>query len=334
MKNRSLIAAAACAALVSCGTPTTFNATPSKASIDGYVAEATRVAGEDLKPLLNLCQPQPAVRASGPELEAFLDRIIAAPGPAPGQAFDNLYYIASSWVTAWALKTSDGIILIDALNNSLEARGLIEGGMVKLGLDPSQIKYVVVTHAHGDHYGGVNYFVDKYKARVISTEADWQQMDGGTLEFPYKGWMERPKRDIVVKDGDKLTLGDTTMTFYITPGHTLGTISPVFDVKSGGRTHKAMLWGGTAFNFGKDVPRLEGYIAATERMAGVARSTPVDVMVSNHPNYDSVLAKSKLRMERGPQGANPFVIGTEAVERSLKVMGTCGRAQRDRFLTM
>ena len=159
-------------------------------------------------------------------------------------------------------------------------------------------------------------------------------MDGGVLEFPYKDWMSPPKRDRVVKDGETLTLGDTTMTFYVTPGHTLGTLSPVFNVTSGGSPHTVMLWGGTAFNFGKEVPRLETYIAATDRMAGLARSLPVDVLISNHPGYDGSLAKAKLRAERGAQGPNPFVIGPAAVERSLQVMGTCAKAQRDRFLTM
>jgi metallo-beta-lactamase class B len=310
------------------------DAAPSPASVEAHVAHARQLAGDDLKALLPLCQPQPAVRASGPALDHFLDRAIAAPSPPPGQAFDNLYYIATSWVSAWALKTSDGIILIDALNNTREAQELIEGGMVKLGLDPAQIKFVVITHAHGDHYGGANYFVQKYKARVIASEADWAQMDGGVLEFPYKDWMSPPKRDRVVKDGEALTLGDTTMTFYVTPGHTLGTVSPVFNVTSGGRPHTVMLWGGTAFNFGKDVPRLETYIAATDRMAGLARTLPVDVLISNHPGYDGSLAKAKLRAERGAQGPNPFVIGPAAVERALQVMGTCARAQRDRFLTM
>ena len=254
--------------------------------------------------------------------------------PAARSSLRQPYYIATSWVSAWALKTSDGIILIDALNNTREARELIEGGLVKLGLDPAQIKFVVVTHGHGDHYGGANYFVQKYQAHLIASEADWAQMDGGVLEFPYKDWMTPPKRDRVVKDGETLMLGDTTMTFYVTPGHTLGTLSPVFNVTSGGRPHTVMLWGGTGFNFGKDVPRLESYIAATDRMAGIASTLPVDVLISNHPNFDSALAKGKLRAERGAQGPNPFVIGPAAVARSLQVMGTCGKAQRDRFLTM
>jgi len=79
------------------------DAAPSPASVEAHVAQATRLAGDDLKALLPLCQPQPAVRASGPGLDRFLDRAIAAPSPAPGQAFDNLYYIATSWVRFLAM---------------------------------------------------------------------------------------------------------------------------------------------------------------------------------------------------------------------------------------
>jgi hypothetical protein len=57
----------------------------------------------------------------------------------------------------------------------------------------------------------------------------------------------------------------------------------------------------------------------------------LDVLISNHAGYDGALATGKLRAECGPQRPNPFVVGTAAVERSLHVMGTCGRAQRDRF---
>jgi len=92
--------------------------------------------------------------------------------PAARSSLRQPYYIATSWVSAWALKTSDGIILIDALNNTREARELIEGALVKLDLAPAQIKFVVVTHGHGDHYGGAGYLVQKYQARVIASEAD------------------------------------------------------------------------------------------------------------------------------------------------------------------
>jgi metallo-beta-lactamase class B len=304
---------------------------PSSASVEAAVMRATALAGDDLKPLLALCQPQPAVRIAGDALDRLVERVLALPYAEPGQAFDNLYFFASGFVSAWALQTSDGIILFDAMDDEREARDIIESGMRRMRLDPATIRYIVITHAHGDHYGGATYLADKYKARLIASDADWQQM-GGTLEFASRLWPAPPPRDLTVADGQQLRLGDATVTFFITPGHTLGTLSPVIDVPHLGKRHKALLWGGTAFNFGRDVPRLDSYIAQTERLRKVATDTSIDVLISNHASYDSAVAKLDLLRTRGRDGANPFVIGTPGVDRSLEVMGTCARAQRERFL--
>jgi metallo-beta-lactamase class B len=294
-----------------------------------HVAAATQAAGNDLQALTVLCKPAPETRASHEEVDKGVASQIARPAPAPGQAFDNLYFVGAAWVSAWALKTSDGIILIDALNNAQEASGLIEGGMKKLGLNPADIKYVIVTHAHGDHYGGVNYLLERYRPRVVMSQADWA-MSEGKLEFESSQWGPPPKRDIAVKDGDVITLGDTRVTLYATPGHTAGTISPVFDVKTGGQKHRAMIWGGTAFNFGRDIPRLDSYIGATSRMMRLADEQNIDVMLSNHPGYDSTVPKLAQMAAPGARG-NPFVLGTPTVKRSLTVMNECAQATRERF---
>jgi metallo-beta-lactamase class B len=295
-----------------------------------HVAAATAAAGTDLQALTVLCKPAPATRPSHEEVDRSVASLIAKPAPAPGQAFDNLYFVGAAWVSAWALKTSDGIILIDALNNGQEAATLIEGGMRKLGLDPAEIKYIIVTHAHGDHYGGVNYLMERYHPRVVMSQADWT-MSENKLEFESTHWGPPPKRDIAVRDGDVITLGDTRVTLYVTPGHTAGTISPVFDVKSGGVPHRAMLWGGTAFNFGKDIPRLDSYIDATDRMMRLADEQKIDVMLSNHSGYDGTSEKLAARASQAAGQRNPFVLGTPTVKRSLTVMNECARATRDRF---
>lgn len=327
-------ALAAVAAFIQGCAQTPAQQPPSEATIAAHVAAATRDAGSDLTPLLTLCKPAPAAQPPQAELDKGLRALIDKPAPPPGKAFDNLYFVGADWVSAWAIKTSDGIILIDALNNQMEAAALIEGGMRRLGLDPAQIKYVVVTHGHGDHYGGAPYLAQKYRARVVMSEADWT-MTETKLEFATPVWGAPPKRgagDMSVKDGDRLTLGDTTVTLYITPGHTMGTISPVFDVTSNGQKHRAMLWGGTAFNFGKNVPRLGSYIDATRRMGTVAEAQKIDVLVSNHSGYDGSQGKLAVLRQQPASAANPFVIGTPAVSRALNVMGECAQAQRDRFV--
>lgn len=329
----TLVAALLMACTAPAPAPPTAASPPTQATVDQHVASATGIAGEDLKFLLPICRPQPAVRAQpSAQMDENLRKLIDQPPPQPGQAFDNLYYVGSAWVSAWVLRTSQGLILIDALNNALEASALIEGGMRRLGLDPAQIRYVIVTHGHGDHYGGAAMLAEKYRARVVASEIDWQMMET-RLEFDSTLWSRPPKRDISVRDGETLTLGDTTLRFFVTPGHTLGTLSPVFDVRHAGRTHRAMIWGGTSFNFGRDMQRLDGYIAATQRLREQARQLNIDVPLSNHPAYDGTVAKLAARKPQGDAGAaNPFVTGVGNTDRAMQVLGECARAQRARFL--
>src|SRR5262249_29213452 len=125
-------------------------------------------------------------------------------------------------------------------------------------------------------------------------------------------------------------LGDTTVTLYLTPGHTMGTISPVFDVTWHGQHHRVLEWGGTGFNFGADFPRLDAYIASTKKMRELVQQQQIDVLISNHSGID--LAPAKLaELRKNPRGPNPFVLGVPTVERALTVMGECAMAQRDRF---
>ena len=302
---------------------------PSADTVAAHVAAAKAAAGDDLGNLMGLCQPVPAARASGEAITRVVAQQLARPAPAPGKAFDNLSYVGGAWASAWALDTKDGILLIDALNNDAEAAQLIDGGLKQLGMDPSRIKMVIVTHAHGDHYGGAKHLSDQYKPRWVMSEIDWRQTEG-QLEFATPLWGAPPKRDIAVNDGDTVALGDDIVTTLLTPGHTLGTITPIFDVRANGQRHRAMVWGGTAFNFGRDIPRLDAYIQSTQRLAQVARAQQIDVMLSNHPGYDGTV--KKLDLLRSGAAANPFVIGTPTVLRALTVMGECAMAQRDRFL--
>ncbi|MBS0223831.1 MAG: MBL fold metallo-hydrolase [Proteobacteria bacterium] len=303
----------------------------SLASVQAHVDAATKAADGDLKPFLALCKPTPANRPRSDD--HALAALIAKPAPPAGRAFDNLYFLGDAWVSAWAIDTSDGIILLDALNNGREAARLIEGGLRQLGLDPARIKYIVVTHGHGAHYGGVNYLVGRYHPRVVMSEADWT-MTASHLEFRSAYWDAPPRfvkgRDIAANDGDVLTLGDTKVTLYVTPGHTLGTISPVFDVTWRGRRHRVLEWGGMGFDFGADFARLDAYIASAERMQALAMQQGIDVLISNHSAYDEAPAKLE-RLQAAPQKRNPFVIGRSAVERALDVMSECAHAQRDRF---
>src|SRR6266699_2344583 len=122
-----------------------------------HVAAAMAIA----KPVLlqeaaNLCS------ARGPQRPAVLRQEAGLP-PVPRETleptriFDNLYYIGFDTVGAWALTTSQGIIVIDSLNTPEEGEKVLIPGMQKAGLDPKQIKYVIIGHGHFDHFGGKPY---------------------------------------------------------------------------------------------------------------------------------------------------------------------------------
>lgn len=95
----------------------------------------------------------------------------------PAKVFDNLYYLGNQFVGAWMVNTSEGIILIDSMNNSDDAEKIIVPRIKKLGFDPAKIKYVLVTHGHCDHYGGAKYIQDNFGAKVLITSVDWSFME-------------------------------------------------------------------------------------------------------------------------------------------------------------
>ena len=302
-------------------------------AIKAHTAVATAAAKEDFKGSFNMCTPPaPAPAQRGARGAGGGQRNTQPPSdvvPA-AKAFDNLYFVGLRSVAAWAVKTSDGIILIDALNNAKDAENTIVPGLKSLGLDPNQIKYVVITHSHGDHYGGAQYLVDHFHPHLIMSDADWKGVEG-PLQFDNPNWSKPPKRDITINDGYKLTLGDTTLTLYVTPGHTPGTISPVIPVKDNGQSHTAFLWGGTGFNFERTAPNFKRYADSAERMSQTVGKSGIDVFLSNHPNVDSAVTKLDAVKARQPGQPNPFVVGPGTVQRFLTVVGECAKAQLATF---
>jgi metallo-beta-lactamase class B len=246
------------------------------------------------------------------------------------KVFDNLYFVGEVEYSVWAVTTSAGIILIDAIfDYSVEDE--VVGGLKKLGLDPTTIKYVVVSHGHRDHVGGARYLQDRFGARVVMSADDWDLVDRTTATWP------RPKRDMVATDGQRITLGDTTITLYLTPGHTLGTISTVIPVKDGTRTHTAAAWGGTAFNWTTNraayiTPErpdrfwFETYRKSAQRFRDVVAKNGADVLIANHTIFDGSKTKLPAMASRKSSDPHPYVIGNESVRRYLTVADECAQA--------
>jgi len=303
--------------------------------IDAHIATAKTAAGQDYRgTFVNLCLPSAPRGGGAGRGGAGSGRGAGAPETpdrtnwyaAPFKVFDNFYWLGTRQHSSWALQTSAGIIVIDT-NFAWATRPEIIDGMTKLGLNPNDIKYVIISHAHGDHDQGAAELQERYSAQVVMGAPDWD----ATLKRPPTAPGGVPKRDISVgPEGRKLTLGDTTVEIIATPGHTPGTLSYVFPVKDQGRTVMVAYSGGTLTGaFGTDAARWDEYIASQRQIAKAAADARASVLISNHSEYDGAYTKARLvSAPRQPGEDNPFVVGADGVQRYFTVMTECAMASK------
>jgi metallo-beta-lactamase class B len=293
-------------------------------AVDTHLRAARVAAGFDFTgTLARLCVAPQAVPATLRD---------AAPGPAPARdtwyadpakVFDNLYFVGSKIHSSWALTTSAGIILMDTLFTYNSEEEII-GGLKKLGLDPARVKYVIISHSHSDHVGGAKLMQDRYGSHIVMGGPDWDSIERSVNGYP-RG---KPKRDIVADDGQKITLGDTSVTIITTPGHTPGTLSMIFTVKDNGRPLTVAYSGGTAFNFPSTPPNFDIYIRSQNKMAAAAAAANATILMSNHSEFDSAFTKIRMLASRKAGEPHPFEVGKEAVARYFTVTGECAQAAK------
>jgi len=284
-----------------------------------HVAAAMKLAGTDLVP-----QAKMFCTATGP-LRLALARQAAGLPPVPNtsieptRVFDNLYFIGMTSQNAWAITTSAGIILIDTMNSTEEARDVLVPSMKKVGLDPAQIKFIVISHGHPgqtDHTGGASYFQKTYGAKVLMNPVDWALV--GPAQRP-----ERPLAtpDMEATDGQKLTLGDTTLTLVHLSGHTPGTMGVIVPVKLRGTPHAVIVMGAS------QMPTPESLRQFEHVFNDYARPLKVEAAVNMHAQglQDDFAQLETIR--RNPNGPNPYLYGPERFGRFMSIMVECGRAR-------
>ena len=283
------------------------------------VAAAMKIAGTDLVP-----QAKMFCTATGPQRMAVARQAAGLP-PIPNytiepvRVFDNMYFIGMSSQNVWAITTSDGIILLDTLNSTDEARDVIVPGLQKVGLDPKQIKYIIVGHGHpgqSDHTGGALYLQKTYGAKVVMNPID------AKLVLP----AQRPDRplatpDVDAFDGQKITLGDTTLTLAHIPGHTPGTMGVVVPVKLRGAPHSVIVLAAT------QMPTRESLVNFERVFNQYARPQKVEAALNMHANgmQDDLLFLELIR--KNPAGPHPYLYGPERFDRWMSIMVECGRAR-------
>ena len=289
---------------------------PDSPAVTAIVARARATAGSDWAEAVDFfCgtagRPN---RADDPLLE-------------PRRVFDNLYALGRTGTVVWALTTPEGIVLIDAgYPDQLESVLLPQ--MRAAGLDPADVRYVLLGHGHADHFGGAAYFQER-GARVASTAADWDLIEAPPAAgAPAPAGLPPPRRDVVVADGETISFGGVEIATVTIPGHTPGALGFVFPVADGARTHTAALFGGSILLFARiSDDGLRRYVQSLERFGAEARRRGVDVEIQNHPLYDGFGAKLERLAARRPGDAHPFVVGADAYQRFLTVMKECANAQ-------
>ncbi|ALB46509.1 MBL fold metallo-hydrolase [Clostridium beijerinckii] len=234
--------------------------------------------------------------------------------------FDDLLIVAQKETNCFVLKTSDGLIVIDAIWPAKEAFDAIVSAIKDVGWDPDTIKKLVLTHGHVDHTGCGKWFVEKYHAYTYLSKIDdifWEEHP--TKPDRPETWKDY-KIDVYVQDGDTIILGDKTIYVYGTPGHTPGGLSYIFPVKDDGKIHMAALWGATTPPWTKN--EVKQYLKSLDYFISEAISKKVDVALSNHTAIDNGLERiiySKARMDYMP---NIYIVGQDGFQNYCQVFRT------------
>lgn len=240
--------------------------------------------------------------------------------PVVAKVFDNLFYVGFASVGTWVLRTSDGLILFDALNTADEAKEVLVPGLIRLGLKPKDIKYLVVTHGHFDHIGGAKFIQDTFSPRVLMGRGDWNMVlhakPGGPRTVPL------PRRDVDVDDGYVLRLGRTEIKLLVTPGHTPATISTLIPVEENGKNHLALFWGGNGMPQTLEATAISGgllnYSKSLARLTKIAIDQGADAMISNHPIVDNTVSNIRFS-SANPKAKNSWVLGPDKL---IRLMGS------------
>ena len=209
----------------------------------------------------------------------------------PFQIFDNLYFVGIGEVASYVIETSDGLILIDTLWDLDGYTEYLLGNIREVGLDPMDIKYVLILQGHRDHYGGAPGLQEVIDAQFGTAEEDRKMMVADFGEYA-------PRIDFVIEDGATLTLGDTTLNFELTPGHTPGTTSIRFSVFDNGTEHLAYYHGGPGVRI-EDPEAIRIFLADLER---IKRIPGIEVQVAGH--FDSYATGTGDLFDRAARLAN------------------------------
>ncbi len=211
----------------------------------------------------------------------------------PFRLIGNVYFVGCVAYSCHLIDTGDGLIMID---NGYEnnAPAIVES-MAMLGFKPEDVKILLISHEHGDHYWATRGIFGEHLPKIYVNEHARLKMD--------------LKADVLLTDGDHVKLGNTDITCLYTPGHTVDVMSFFFDVEEGGKTYRAGMFGGTGIRQmarkfleprGLSMDQQDMFYASIERLRG----EKVDVVLGNHCSNNHTVQKAE---KLGTCAVNPFI---------------------------
>lgn len=230
----------------------------------------------------------------------------------PFRIFANLYFVGNKDVGSYLFDTEEGLILIDTTYPTSRAQ-MIQS-IWEAGFNPRNIRYILHTHGHFDHFGTTKFLQSLSGAKTFLGEEDANMFhtrpELALIEDSRYSFLDLFEPDVLLKDGDVIQLGSTKIRAVSTPGHTLGVFSYFVELTEGDKTHLAGLYGGIGLNtlcgdsiakFGTEHWR-DFYLASLKKV----RKEPVDIVLGNHTAQNHTLEKYE-QMKKEPTGPNPFI---------------------------
>jgi metallo-beta-lactamase class B len=225
----------------------------------------------------------------------------------PFHVIDNVYYVGSAGLSSWLIVTPMGLVLLDV--GEPQNAAMVEGNIEALGYHVKDIKILLNSHAHHDHSGGLAKLKADSGAKLYASAGDQPALEAGV----YPGWEDRKdldfppvKVDHVLEDGEKVSLGGTTLTVVATPGHTAGCTSYLLPVTDRGEKHTAFFFcsASVALNRLAPNPQYSGIVDAYRKTFARLKAVHADVFLAPHAEmYDLPGKLARVR----PGQPSPFV---------------------------
>jgi metallo-beta-lactamase class B len=220
----------------------------------------------------------------------------------PFRVIGNIYYVGVHGVSSFLITTPQGSILLDG--GFPETAPIIEKNIAGLGFSITSVKYLLNSHAHYDHAGGLAALKRDSGAQLVASRADAPILIAGHgADFP------PVKVDRYIDDGATVQLGGVTITAVLTPGHTKGSTTWTMPVVENGKTYNAVFYCSTSVveKLVKN-PDYPGIVSDYQKSFIKLLNMPCDVFLGPHPSFFHIDEKLAKLTQGGP---NPFINPTE-----------------------